>query len=162
MSSARSKSSLPLKSNYTINDPDEPVETKRTSELPAINVSLPHGFRQVVEDLTREVLRQRPADINSFAMHYFDVLVNARMSIDVDQPGSFAIPSSVNPSSATAYGTGDSVRGSKVGTLIGHYQSSDLDMSLSDSKASAAASTIQRAYRGIDAVNINTCLLCAI
>ena len=33
--------------------------------------TVPEGFTQILEDLTREILREQPRDILAFAAHYF-------------------------------------------------------------------------------------------
>lgn len=48
-------------------------------------LSIPGGFSDVLRDLTREILRQQPADINAFAHQYFADAVAARDAAPADE-----------------------------------------------------------------------------
>ena len=43
-----------------------------------VKLSVPNGFRHLLEDLSREILREQPKDIPKFAAVYFQRMVEKR------------------------------------------------------------------------------------
>ncbi|KAL9825843.1 sperm surface protein Sp17 [Geothlypis trichas] len=54
--------------------------------IAASNTSMrvPAGFRNLLEGLTREVLREQPTDVVAFAAQYFQKLLESREASDID------------------------------------------------------------------------------
>ncbi|NXL25976.1 SP17 protein, partial [Setophaga kirtlandii] len=54
--------------------------------IAAANTSMrvPAGFRNLLEGLTREVLREQPTDVVAFAAQYFQKLLESREASDID------------------------------------------------------------------------------
>lgn len=50
-------------------------------------VSIPIGLDSALEGLTREVLKNQPQDIYSFAANYFEKLLSIREEGNADHPG---------------------------------------------------------------------------
>ncbi|NXU19539.1 SP17 protein, partial [Pardalotus punctatus] len=48
------------------------------------NLRVPAGFRNLLEGLAREVLREQPTDIVAFAAQYFQRLLKQRQAAGVD------------------------------------------------------------------------------
>ncbi len=40
--------------------------------------SIPEGFKEILSDFTREILREQPADISHFAATYFEFLAKVK------------------------------------------------------------------------------------
>uniref|UniRef100_A0A667XUT7 RIIa domain-containing protein n=1 Tax=Myripristis murdjan TaxID=586833 RepID=A0A667XUT7_9TELE len=58
------------------------------------NLRVPRGFGLILEGLAREVLRDQPGDIPSYAARYFNVLLKKREgNIHIKEPATVVTPS---------------------------------------------------------------------
>lgn len=123
---------------------------QRESLQPKLVVSLPKGFRQVLESLTREILRSQPLDILQFAQTYFERLVQSRDDGLIDM----LHRAQQEDEEAAAKGNTPTSGGVKMAAaappqrvITANYRSSDVGVHDTDPVAQGAVRTLQGAFR---------------